>query len=97
MQKSKNKLLRHTFSDTLYLYIKLIWTFSLGPDEARSNLSKACLCIEFSPVTEKIHLINIIQVLDDPYCYVYMFLVGSCVRYLEIIISLFPQLVDASP
>ena len=31
------------------------------------------------------------------HCYVYTFLVDSCDRHLEIIISLFPQLVDASP
>ena len=32
------------FSDTLHVYIKLLGKiFSLGPDEARSNLLKACL------------------------------------------------------
>ena len=30
-------------------------------------------------------------------CYVYMLLVDSCSRCLEINVSLFPQLVDASP
>ena len=42
--KILKQFIRHTFSDTLYVYIKLLGkTFSLGPDEARSNLSKACL------------------------------------------------------
>ena len=37
-------MFRKTFSDTLYVYINLLWkTFSLGPDEARSNLPKAYL------------------------------------------------------
>ena len=33
-------------------------TFSLGPDEARSNLLKACLSTKISPVTEKTHLFH---------------------------------------
>ena len=32
---------------------------SLGPAEARSNLSKACLWMKFSPATEKIYPIHI--------------------------------------
>ena len=57
--KSLKKIIRHTISDTLYVYIKLLWTtFSLGPCEARSNLLKACLSIKISPLTEKIYLIQ---------------------------------------
>ena len=55
--KCLKQIIRHTFSDTPYMYIKLLWTtFSLGPNEARGNLSKACLWVELSPVTEKIYL-----------------------------------------
>ena len=41
---SVTKIFRYTFSDALHVYIKIAWkTFSLGPDEDRSNLLKACL------------------------------------------------------
>ena len=44
INKNIKTLFRHIFYDTLYVYISLLWkTFSLGPDEARSILSKASL------------------------------------------------------
>ena len=59
MIKILKQFIRHVFSDTLYVCIKLLGkTFSLGPDETRSNLSKACLN-KISPVTEKTHIIHI--------------------------------------
>ena len=43
----------------LYVYINLLWkTFSLGPDEARSNLPKFVSLNKISPVTEKTYLIH---------------------------------------
>ena len=47
----------------------LLTTFSLGPDEARSNLSKACLN-KISPVTVKTHLFHI-QAGWETYTYIF--------------------------
>ena len=51
------ELMCSTFSDIIHVYIKLLGKiFSLGPDEARNNLSKACLSQQKnSPVIEKTH------------------------------------------
>ena len=56
-----------SFSDTPYVYITLLWeTFSLGPDEARGNLPKACLSKQISPVIEKNTFTLIFVYAEDP-------------------------------
>ena len=68
------------------------WHFFLGCVSKPGAFFRLVVCSGSLPVV----IISLSVTYGAVHCYVYTFLVDSCVTCLEIIISLFPQLVDAS-